>query len=254
MALDVDGTLLGASGVISPAVRQAVTRAGAHAPVVVATGRTVFGTRVVLDALGLRTGSAISSNGAVRVDVASGAPRALRTFDPSAALTVLDEVLPGAAYGLEQLGSGHRLSGEFPDGALGGAATVVSRQQLVQGPTTRAVAWWPEHDVTQVGRALEGVALPGATGTLDLLGLAWLTVVAEGVSKASGLAVVAAEMGVDAADVLAIGDGTNDVEMLAWAGRGVVMGQAPAVVHTAADHVTGSVDDDGAATELTRWF
>ena len=74
------------------------------------------------------------------------------------------------------------------------------------------------------------------------------------VSKASGLAIVADKLGVDQADVLAIGDGRNDIEMLAWAGRGVAMGQSIEEVRAAADDVTDTVYDDGAATELSRWF
>jgi hydroxymethylpyrimidine pyrophosphatase-like HAD family hydrolase len=54
--------------------------------------------------------------------------------------------------------------------------------------------------------------------------------------------------------VLAIGDGRNDIEMLTWAGRGVAMGQAVQPVIDAADAVTGTVGEDGAATELSRWF
>ncbi len=53
-----------------------------------------------------------------------------------------------------------------------------------------------------------------------------------------------------AADVLAIGDGRNDIEMLRWAGRGVAMGQAVQEVHDAADASTGDVYEDGAAAEL----
>jgi hydroxymethylpyrimidine pyrophosphatase-like HAD family hydrolase len=75
-----------------------------------------------------------------------------------------------------------------------------------------------------------------------------------GVSKASGLARVAEELGVDRADVLAIGDGRNDIEMLRWAGRGVAMGQAVEEVKEAADGVTAPVQDDGVAVELERWF
>ena len=56
------------------------------------------------------------------------------------------------------------------------------------------------------------------------------------------------------ADVLAIGDGRNDIEMLRWAGRGVAMGQAIELVREAADAVTDTVYDEGAATELDRWF
>ena len=54
--------------------------------------------------------------------------------------------------------------------------------------------------------------------------------------------------------MLAIGDGRNDIEMLQWAGRGVAMGQAVEPVIAAADDVTGTVYEDGAATEIARWF
>jgi hydroxymethylpyrimidine pyrophosphatase-like HAD family hydrolase len=38
--------------------------------------------------------------------------------------------------------------------------------------------------------------------------------------------------------------------MLTWAERGVAMGHAPAFVIASADHVTGAIDDDGAAAAL----
>lgn len=254
VALDVDGTLLDSTGVISPTIRAAVARVAQQAHVVVATGRTVLGTLSVLEALDLRTGTAICSNGAVRVDAATGGPTALAAFDADPVLRVLDAHLPGAHYAVEDLGSGHRLSARFPPGALSGPTEVVDRARLRAGPTTRAIAWWPELDSVTARLCLDGLELPGTTATLDLLGVAWLTMVAQGVSKASALAVVCAELGVDSADVLAVGDGTNDIELLRWAGRGVAMGQAPAVVRTAADAVTGTLADDGVAAELRRWF
>jgi hydroxymethylpyrimidine pyrophosphatase-like HAD family hydrolase len=42
--------------------------------------------------------------------------------------------------------------------------------------------------------------------------------------------------------------------MLQWAGRGVAMGQAPDEVKAAADGVTDTVYNDGAALEINRWF
>jgi hydroxymethylpyrimidine pyrophosphatase-like HAD family hydrolase len=65
---------------------------------------------------------------------------------------------------------------------------------------------------------------------------------------------VAERLGVDRADVLALGDGRNDLEMLRWAGRGVALGDAPDEVKDAADHVTGRFDDGGTVEELQRWI
>ena len=83
---------------------------------------------------------------------------------------------------------------------------------------------------------------------------AWLDIAPAGVNKATALADVVADLGVAAADVLAIGDGRNDIEMLQWAGRGVAMGNSPAEVIAAADAVTGSVTEGGLIAELERWF
>jgi hydroxymethylpyrimidine pyrophosphatase-like HAD family hydrolase len=42
--------------------------------------------------------------------------------------------------------------------------------------------------------------------------------------------------------------------MLRWAAHGVAMGQAPEIVKAAAREVTGTVDEDGVASILDRWF
>ncbi|MDB5338705.1 MAG: haloacid dehalogenase, partial [Planctomycetaceae bacterium] len=57
-------------------------------------------------------------------------------------------------------------------------------------------------------------------------------------------------LGVPRADVMAVGDGRNDIDMLRWAsleGRGVAMGQAPDEVLEAANERTGSDVEDGIA-------
>jgi HAD superfamily hydrolase (TIGR01484 family) len=81
-----------------------------------------------------------------------------------------------------------------------------------------------------------------------------LEISASGVSKASALAELAAEHGIDASEVVAFGDMPNDLPMLAWAGRGIAVANAHPDVLAVADEVTASNDDDGVAAVLDRWF
>lgn len=78
----------------------------------------------------------------------------------------------------------------------------------------------------------------------------WVDVTAAGISKATALEKVRTELGVEPGDTVAVGDSENDVEMLGWAAHGWAMGHAPPFVIAGADYVTGTLDDDGAATVL----
>jgi Cof subfamily protein (haloacid dehalogenase superfamily) len=61
-------------------------------------------------------------------------------------------------------------------------------------------------------------------------------------------------MGLTAANVMAIGDNFNDVEMLHYSGIGVAMGNAPAAVKAEADWVTDDVEVDGVAIALEKFL
>ena len=69
-------------------------------------------------------------------------------------------------------------------------------------------------------------------------------VISSGVSKATAVAEVAMELGVPPENVIAIGDGDNDVEMVAEAGLGLAMGNACARLKARADRVVSANDDD----------
>lgn len=64
-------------------------------------------------------------------------------------------------------------------------------------------------------------------------------------SKARGIARSCAQLGIAREEVMAFGDGLNDVEMLEYAGYAVAMGNARAQTKAAADYVTTDVGDDG---------
>ncbi|MBA3780449.1 MAG: HAD family phosphatase [Nocardioides sp.] len=265
VALDIDGTLLkwveGAGQTyeqIPPAVYAAVHRlldAGAH--VVLSSGRSPHGMSPIADLLKIpRDGDErlwiVASNGAVVFRYPELEVVHEETFDARPAVEAVLREHPEALVAVEERGVGYRVNRPFPMGELSGEMIETAVADIIAGPVSRVIIRDP------AATADDFVALAarlGLHGTDYVVGwTAWLDLSPVGVSKASGLALVAERLGVAQADVLAIGDGRNDIEMLRWAGRGVAMGQAVQEVLDAADHVTDSVADDGAAVEISRWF
>lgn len=78
-------------------------------------------------------------------------------------------------------------------------------------------------------------------------------VCAAGATKGQTLARVAEAAGVARAEVLAVGDNFNDREMLAWAGTGVVMGNADPALRAGPWPVTRTNDEAGLAEAVARW-
>ena len=78
-------------------------------------------------------------------------------------------------------------------------------------------------------------------------GYGLVEVTGDGVHKAHALAVLCRRLGIDAGEVVALGDNRNDSEMLRWAGRGVAMGNAVPAAVVAADEQTAHHMDDGVA-------
>jgi len=74
-----------------------------------------------------------------------------------------------------------------------------------------------------------------------------LEIAAAGVTKASGLAELAASHGITPDEVAAIGDMPNDVPMLQWAGASYAVANAHPAALAAADEVLASNDEDAVA-------
>jgi hydroxymethylpyrimidine pyrophosphatase-like HAD family hydrolase len=265
VALDIDGTLLKwvdgmgqAHEEITPRVYDAVARArsaGAH--VVLASGRSPHGMAPIVDLLDLAGDGddplwVVASNGAVvfrypPLDVVHEV-----TFDARPAVTAVLAHRPEALVAVEERGVGYRVNRHFPAGELSGEMVLTDVDDLLAEHVSRVIVRDPTATADDF---VELASRLGLHGTDYVVGwTAWLDLSPVGVSKASGLDHVVRALGLSGADVLAIGDGRNDIEMLRWARRGVAMGQAVDAVLVAADGVTATVADDGAAAELDRWF
>ena len=73
-------------------------------------------------------------------------------------------------------------------------------------------------------------------------------------TKGRALESLCALLGIDPADTLAFGDGTNDVSLLRAAGCGVAMANASAEVRAAADRVTLSNNESGVAAVIEEFL
>jgi Cof subfamily protein (haloacid dehalogenase superfamily) len=82
----------------------------------------------------------------------------------------------------------------------------------------------------------------------------FLELMPKGVDKANSLAKLLAHLGYEREEMIACGDGFNDLSMIQYAGLGVAMANAQQVVKDAADFITLSNDDDGVVHVINRFF
>ena len=262
VALDIDGTLhvapdtdAHAHTTISAGVRaavRAVAAAGAH--LVLCTGRLSPATQPFLRELEIAAGVAICSNGAVLIDASTGRVIEQAVFDLRRPIAVLRNRLPGAIFVAENPGVGVWATDRVDNSDMHhGVVELVDLDDLATATTTRLAVHWPGHTADDLADMLAGLDLPGVQGcSYPDEPLADLT--ATGVSKAAALERLRITLGVAVTETLAVGDGVNDLEMLAWAAHGVAMGHSPPSVLAAADQICPAGADDGLACALSQWF
>lgn len=260
IATDLDGTLVRSDETVSAYSHEVLDRVrAAGIPIVGVTGR---GPRLI--DLCRRdvpeAGFLVLAQGGRVVDLT----------DPAEPLVLLSETVPGQ----QVLGLIEAL-----EAVVGPLSIMVEALDTPDAPLWGEphVVWrWPEAVVTKsrtealAGRVLKTFAHSATHSTDNLLavarslvpqdgvsvtqaGLGYIEICPPGVTKASGLAVVAGSLGVDSSDVLVFGDMPNDLPMFGWAGWGrVAVANAHREILAIADDVTGTNDEDGVAAYLDR--
>lgn len=82
----------------------------------------------------------------------------------------------------------------------------------------------------------------------------FLELVPKGIDKAQSLAVLLKEIGMTKDEMIAVGDGFNDLSMIKYAGLGVAMSNAQEVVRENADFITLSNEEDGVAHVVEKFI
>lgn len=261
VATDLDGTIVRSDGTVSDRTRRAFADAeDAGVAVVLVTGRPPRWMSTMADDTGHR-GLAILSNGAIVYDLHEERIVEQHPLDPAAgaeAVAALRAAVPGLVFAVERGDRfGHepawaRRYARFSSGARDDVL-VGEVEELLAEPMVKILA---RHEALAADELLaQARAVLGETCTVTHSGVgtvALLEISGPGVTKASALARLAADLGTGAEGTVAFGDMPNDLPMLAWAGHAVAVANAHPEVRAVADEVTASNDDDGVAVVVER--
>jgi 5-amino-6-(5-phospho-D-ribitylamino)uracil phosphatase len=279
LALDLDGTLLNSRGQVSEGNRNALEQARERGVrVAIVTGRRFRDARPTALELGLDV-PVIAHNGALT--------KHAHTLETVAALTL---PLPAARRALEigraadadaLVSDDHEGLGVLVYDHLSGdnyaAQLYVNWARRIHGEKGgEAVRQVPsledflDHEPVHLAfsggcarmRALESVLLKELDTTVKIFRTTYqkvdftlLDIVHPEASKGVGVAAAAAELGIPREEVMAVGDNLNDLEMLHYAGTGVVMENAEASLHEIDGfYTTRSNDEDGVALAIERFI
>jgi Cof subfamily protein (haloacid dehalogenase superfamily) len=262
VATDLDGTLLRSDGTVSSRTRAALEAAEAAGLVVVfVTGRPPRWLDDVVEQTG-HLGVAVGANGAVIYDLRTEEIVQAHTIEVDAVHAVAAEIrvaFPEVAYAVEYVDGfaaepdyvhdwevnprTDRRGNPVPPPAIGTITEIARRPVLKLLAKDRGVE--ADEFLSSADALLAGRASITHSSSFGLLEIA-----APGVTKASGLAQVAARHGIAPHEVVAIGDMPNDVPMLQWAGRSYAVGNAHRAARAAADQVVGTNDEDAVATVI----
>ncbi len=280
LALDLDGTLLDSRGHISERNRLAIDNAREQGVrVALVTGRRFRDSRPVALELGLDV-PVISHNGALTKHANTLQTVAVLPLPLAAAREALRVGREAGADAL--LSDDHEGLGVLVYDHLGNENSAAHRYvtwarrihgEEEGGNAVQQVASledYLDHDPIHLAFSggceemdrLEELLHTELGSSVKILGTKYpeqdftlLDIVNPGASKGAGVAAAAAELGVTREEIMAIGDNYNDLEMLLFAGTGVVMANAALSLREIAGlHPTASNKEDGVALAIEQFI
>lgn len=259
VATDLDGTLVRSDGTVSDRTVEVLAACEEiGVPVVFVTGRPLRWAADVFEHVGGH-GLSIVSNGALVWDVARSRPVLQRPIEADVVLEVaarIRAVEPESLFAIETLAGFATEPGFVPHHVdlerfdrphEGDLADLVDTE-----PVLKLLARRHDADPDAYVAAADAVVADLVNVTHSAFPL--LEISAKEVTKASTLALVAADLGVGPQDVIAFGDQPNDLPMLDWAHHSYAMADAHPEVVRRARHLAPGHDDDGVARVLSEVF
>ena len=261
ICIDVDGTLVGASGTVSEEVWAAVDRAlerGQH--LALSTARGAFGSSwdmaQRLDPSGwhvFHAGGAIVHTGS---NETRGHALSQTNVDAIRAIEHADgndewilELYAAGAYAVESTATAavdHAALMGLPFAPKPFDTFVADHDMIV-----RAQMVVPATDIARVHEHAEPLGLSVTSATSPIMdGIAFVSITKPGITKATGIESICQLLGFTIDQVMMIGDGLNDLPAIEAVGHPVAMGNAEDQVKALASHIVADVSNNGVADAL----
>jgi len=257
IAIDQDGTLLNDNGSVSErnirAVQTAVSRG---IQVIIATGKTYASAVPVMAKLGLQA-PGVFTQGLVICN-ADGSVRYERALDKETAVQLIqfaeDRQLPQCAY------CGPRILAPYPNEYQRLLNEKYHEPPLeISGPLLDIIddiqinKFLISDEITNDETRRQLKALVGDNATVTQAVPEYIEVLPLGASKGHGVQILLDDLGIQPEEMLAIGDGENDIEMLQMAGVGVAVENGRTAVKAIADYITSDNNHSGVAEAIEKF-
>lgn len=261
IALDLDGTLTNHDKVVTPRTRQALLKAQEQGAIIIlASGRPTYGIVPVAECLELekRGGYILSYNGGNIVNAKTG-EKLFSQFLPDAVIPILYKYAKEKNHAL--LGyAGNEIITEMPDDQYVKEESRINKMNIrkvdnlldaLEPHPTKLLMTGDPTDMLKAEEEL--VEILGEKMDIFRSAPFFLELVPKGIDKAQSLLRLLSKINLTPADLMAFGDGYNDLSMLKLAGVGVAMANAAPEVRADADYVTLSNEEDGVAEALLHF-
>lgn len=262
LVLDLDGTLTNNKKEITPHTYDCLMKAQEKGVIVVlASGRPTYGIVPLAKQLRLSEygGYILAYNGGKIVDCKSGDTVFNQELQPSLLPLLHDEAMAAGMQILTYQGDG--IAATKADDEYVQHEAFINKMPVVEYTDFKRQVEFPINKCLIVGspeplHQLELRLADTLQGKLSVYRSAnfFLECVPLGIEKSQSIDKLAESLGIAREEIIAIGDGYNDMGMIKYAGLGVAMANAEDEVKESADFVTLSNEEDGVAHVIEKFI
>ena len=262
IVLDLDGTLTNNKKEITPRTKQALMQAqaaGVH--VVLASGRPTYGIVPLAEELKLKDngGYILAFNGGKIIDCTNNEVLFEQKLDEQLVPILFQEAKKAGMEILTYQGEG--IAATNKDDEYVQHEAFINKMPVTQYDNFLNQLVYPINKCLIVGdptplHELEIRLAKELEGKMDVYRSAdfFLECVPLGIDKARALERLISSLGISREEVIACGDGYNDLSMIRFAGLGVAMANAAKDIQSEADFVTLSNEEDGVAHVIEHFI